>query len=411
MNFLRILPPLAVLGVAGAFCAYLFWSEPEPPKWPQGETVPEVEAMVVREQDYQVWLNSQGTVLARTESDLIAEVRGKIISVSPSFNAGGFFEKGDLLLQIDPRDYEAAVTVAEAGLAEARYRLSEEEASADQARVNWQRLNPGVEPPELVAREPQLLQARANVAAAEAQLANAKLNLERTRITAPYAGRVLSKEVDVGQYVGAGTTLARIYAVDYVEIRLPLSERQLGFIDVPEMYRGGEVLEEDKPLVRLSVTLGNDEYEWKGRVVRAEGALDTTSRQLFVVAQVDNPYGLRADGRPPLKIGSFVQARIEGELLEDVFVIDRKLHRKNEYVVTIDDDSRIRRREIEVLWSDPDRLVIREGLEAGELICLTHLNFPADGMEVKVVTLDGKPVPQEGEPEPPYRRRGPQADS
>jgi len=394
-KILRFTVIVAILATAVGGTMFMSRIKPPPQTREVAEIDPLVEVMPLEESAVNFRVTTQGTVRPRTETVLSAEVSGPIVWISPKFVAGGVFEKGEALLRIDPTNYRVAVEQAEALL---KQRQIEYEGSK-KLRLSGYRA------------EADLASAAAALATARAELTRAKRNLERTRITAPYAGRILSKEVGLGQYVGAGTTLARIYAVDYVEIRLPLSERQLGFIDVPEMYRGGEVLDEDKPLVRLRVTLGNDEYEWKGRVVRAEGALDATSRQLFVVAQVDNPYGLRADGRPPLKIGSFVQARIEGEVLEDVFVIDRNLHRKNEYVVTIDDDSRIERREIEILWSDPERLVIREGLEAGDLICLTYLNFPADGMEVNVVALDGKPVPQEGEPEPRYRRRGPQADS
>ncbi len=389
MSFLRILPPLAVLGVSAGVCYWLFWSEPEPRKFPKKETLSEVSVERLEPVSYQVWLYSQGTVQARTESALISEARGKVMSVSPSFRAGGFFEEGDVLLEIDPRDYETAVVVTEAGLAQAKLNLVEEEASAEQARVDWERLNPNEEPPDLVSRKPQLDEAKANTAAAAARLANAKLNLERTRITAPYAGRILSKEVDIGQFVSAGNVLAQIYAVDYAEIRLPLSEKELGYIDIPESYRGETTQSSDYPQAAFTTTVGSAMIEWQGRVISAEGAFDTRSRQLFLVAQVDDPYGKRADGRPPLKVGSFVQARIEGKILENVFVIPRKLYRKNEYVVIINQDNRLERRAIEVEWSDEESLVVRAGLRAGERVCLTPLSFPSEGMKVAVVMENG----------------------
>lgn len=389
MSFLRILPPIAVLAVTAGICYWIFWSEPEPRKFPRKETLPQVSVYRLVPEDYQVWLYSQGTVKARTESSLISEARGKVISISSSFRAGGFFEEGEVLLEIDPRDYETAVVTSKAELARAKLALAEELASAEQARTDWDRLHPEVEPPELVSREPQLEQARANTAAAEARLNNAVLNLERTRISAPYAGRILSKNVDIGQFVNSGSVLAEIYAVDYAEIRLPLSELELGYIDIPENYRGGATADTDLPSVFLKTTIGKTETEWKGRLVRAEGAFDVQSRQLFFVAQVDDPYGKREDGRPPLKVGSFVQARIEGKVLKDVFILPRKLYRKNEYVVIIDDEGILHRRSIDVEWSDTENLIVRSGLKEGDRVCLTPLSFPSEGMRVAVVSENG----------------------
>lgn len=392
MNFLRALPPLAVLALTAGICYWIFWSAPEPRKFPQNETAPKVEVETLYPQDYQVWLKSQGTVQARTESNLIARVRGNVLSVSPSFKPGGFFEKDEVLLEIDRRDYEMEVTIAEAQLAQARLRLSEEEAASAQATADWQRLGLGEEPSELVLRKPQLNEARANVESAKARLELAKLNLERTSIRAPYAGRILEQSVDVGEYVTPGSSLARIYAVDFAEIRLPLNERQLAYIDLPELYRGEDTASVDGSEVTLTWSVGNEEYQWEGKIVRAEGALDTRTRQLFVVAQVDDPYAKRADGKPPFKVGSFVQATIRGSVLQDVFVIPRELYRKNEYVLIVDEDGKLRRREILVEWGDEENLVVRSGLSEGDLICLTPMNFPVDGMTVEIVSRDGVPV-------------------
>lgn len=399
MFFLRMLPPIVVLAVSAGICYWIFWSEPEPRKFPQRVTLPEVSVYKLEPVDYQVWLRSQGTVQARTESSLISEVRGRVVGVSPSFRAGGFFEKGETLLEIDKRDYETAVISAEATLARARLALAEEEANAAQARTDWERLNPGIEPPELVSREPQLAQARADVASAKARVDNARLNLERTTISASYAGRILEKSVDMGQFVNSGSVLAEIYAVDYAEIRLPLSEREIGYIDVPELYRDESDPVHAMPKVALTTTIGNSILEWSGRIVRAEGAFDVQSRQLFFVAQVDDPYRKQGDGRPPLKVGSFVQARIEGKIIEDVIVIPRELYRKNEYVVVIEEDGTLRRKSIEIEWSDEESLVVSSGLNPGDRVCLTQLSFPSEGMKVAVVSEDGIDVAKKSLPE------------
>ena len=395
MKFLRVFPPLIVLGLTAGICYYIFWSEPEPRKFPRFEAAPKVEVVTLHPQSYQVWLNTQGTVQARTESDLVSQVRGNVISVSPSFRPGGFFEEGDVLIEIDARDYEMEARIATGQLAQAQLRLSEEEATAAQALADWRRLNLNEEPSELVLRKPQLNEAQASVDSAQARLELAQLNLERTIIRAPYAGRVLYNQVDFGQYVSPGNNLARIYAVDYAEIRLPLSERQLAYIDLPELYRGETETSVQGAPVTLTWRVGNEDYDWDGKIVRAEGALDTQSRQLFVVAQVENPYAKQADGKPPFKVGSFVQATIQGNLLENVFVIPREQYRKNEYVLIIDDEDRLRRREIVVEWGDDENLVVSAGIEEGERLCTTPMNFPVDGMRVEVVSENGIPVEAE----------------
>lgn len=411
MKFLRVIPPLVVLALTGAICYYIFWSQPEPRKFPRFETAPKVEVQTLHPQAYQVWLKTQGTVQARTESDLVSQVRGKVITVSPSFRPGGFFEEGDVLIEIDPRDYEVEVRIATGQLAQAQLRLSEEEATAAQALADWSRLNLDEEPSDLVLRKPQLSEAQASVDSAKARLELANLNLERTVIRAPYAGRVLYNQVDFGQYVSPGNSLARIYAVDYAEIRLPLSEKQLAYIDLPELYRGETETSVDGAPVTLTWRVGSVDYDWAGQIVRAEGALDTQSRQLFVVAQVENPYAKQADGKPPFKVGSFVQATIQGNLLKEVFVIPREQYRKNEYLLIVDEEDRLRRREIVVEWGDDENLVVSAGVIDGERLCITPMNFPVDGMKVEVISENGIPVATEKTADMGYRKPQTQSGS
>lgn len=226
-------------------------SKPEPKRGKPPKPRLTVEAMRVARQDHQVIIGSQGTVSPRTESTLIPEVAGRIVEISPAFTEGGFFEQGDTLLRLDDRDYQLAITLEESQLAGARLTLAEEEAQADQALRNWQRLKKDEKADDLVLRKPQLAAARAAVAAAEARVARERLALERTAIKAPYAGRVRSKNVDVGQYVSPGTVLARIYAVDYFEIKMPLSNHQLEYVEIPERFRDDPSAEIKGPAVRL----------------------------------------------------------------------------------------------------------------------------------------------------------------
>jgi RND family efflux transporter MFP subunit len=371
---LKIGLPVVVLGASVAIAGLLMLTGPEAERRQPPPTMPTVEVLSVVPTDYQVSVRSRGTVSPRTQSTLVPEVAGQVVEVAPSFRNGGFFEQGDVLLRIDSRDYENAVTVARSELAQAKLRLREEQAQSEQAQRDWERLGGGDEPTDLVLRKPQLASARAAVAAAEARLRQAEIDLERTRIRAPYAGRVLEKEADIGQYVTPGTPLATIYAVDYVEIRLPVTDEQQAFLDLPETYRDQRPDAGKGPAVTLSARIGRETIEWQGRIVRSEGAIDTQSRQLFVVAQVDDPYG-RKDGRPPLKVGQFVEAVIEGERLEDVYVLPRGAVEGEDEVFVVDAENRLQRRRLDVIWRDTDYVVAAGGLEPGE----RRGGQPADG--------------------------------
>jgi RND family efflux transporter MFP subunit len=379
----KIALPVVVLGGSILIAVALLATGPEAQRRKPPPAQPTVEVMVTAPQTYQVDVRTRGTVSPRTQSTLVPEVAGRIVEVAASFRNGGFFDKGDVLATIDPRDYEIAVTIARSELAQARLKLREEEAQAEQARQDWKKLGGGAEPTALVLRKPQMASARAAVAAAEGRLRQAEIDLQRTRVRAPYVGRVLEKSVDIGQYVAQGTVMATIYAVDYVEIRLPLTDEQQAFVDLPELYRGEGVAPEAAPKVVLTARIGGKEREWEGRIVRTEGAIDTKSRQLFAVAQVDDPYGRHGD-RPPLKVGQFVQARIQGRHLDNAFVIPRGAVRGDSEVFVVDDADRLRRRKLDIAWRDAEHVVVIEGLAPNERISLTPLPFAADGVQVRI---------------------------
>ncbi|MBK1879691.1 efflux RND transporter periplasmic adaptor subunit [Pelagicoccus mobilis] len=388
MKFLRYFLPILILSIAGYFTWHLMKSRPEPHRYRPDTSAPEVQVTELQPQDYQIILHSQGIVEARTQSALIPEVRGRIIEISPNFRTGGFFEAGETLVQIDASDYHTALVTAEATVAQMELRYAEEKARSERAELDWKRLGNEVAPTDLVLRRPQLRQAEANLASAKARLEAARLNLQRTRIVAPYAGRILKKNVDVGQYVSPGNQLATLYAIDYAEVRLPLSEAQLGFIDLPENYRGsGELANFSKP-VNLHVEAGETETVWTGELVRAEGAFDLRSRQLYVVAQVADPYGHSEEGRPTLKVGSFVSAEIPGTFLHNVYVIPRRLFRESQYLIIVNKRDRIERRQVQPLWTDEENIIVRENISPGERLCLTPIKYASTGMRVKIPDPD-----------------------
>jgi RND family efflux transporter MFP subunit len=348
----------------------------------------EVRAERLQPQDYTVVIQTQGTVRARTSGTIIPEVSGRIVHVSAQFREGGFFDAGDVLVEIDDSNYRTALAVAEANLADAKVQLAEEEARGVQARLDWERLGRGEAPSDLVLRLPQLLLAQAEVAASQARLEEARRDLDRTRIRAPYEGRVLRKFADIGQVVGLNTVLAEIYAVDYAEVRLPLTNQQYAMLDLPPVQRGSDREHLAVPAT-LSATFGSERSQWDATVVRVEGAIDTDSRQIFVVAQVDDPTGARH--AEPLRIGLFVEAALAGRVLPDVYVLPRTALREGRFVVTIqEEDNSILRVPVEPLWATADEVVFREPTIApGTMVSLTPMAIAVDGMTVRPVGNDG----------------------
>jgi RND family efflux transporter MFP subunit len=391
MKWKKVVLPLLILIAALAISLLIMQSTENPERRTRKTPATTVDVTQLNKQTYQVTIRTQGTVKPRTESTLIPEVSGRIIKTSKNFREGAFFEAGEELLQIEGSNYQIAVTVAEAQLAEAQLSFAEEKALADQALKNWHRLGKTTSPTALVLHKPQLARAKAGVASARALLKQAQLNLKRTRVIAPYAGRVLEQPVDIGQYVSPGTILAKIYAVDYAEIRLPLSNRQLEFVEIPESYRGESNSQNQSTEVTLTVNLGNQQHQWLGQIVRAEGTYDIKSRRLFVVAQVENPYGREQPQKPPLKVGQYVEAQIKGKTLKGVFVIPRSAVRENSQILLVDKHNKLQMRAIKAIWEDDQVLVINSGITEGELLCLTPVTFAAQGITVKPM-LNGKPL-------------------
>ncbi len=347
-----------------------------------------VEVLDVEPRDYRIVLESYGTIQPRTQSRLVAQVGGQIVAINPNVRDGGFFEKGDILVSIDSRDYAADVRIAEASLADANQALAEAEARTNQAREDWERLGNSGEAPELVLRIPQLEAARARLRSAESTLEKAKLDLERTKITAPFAGRVLQKFVDVGQVVSANTQLAEVYATDVVEIRLPLRNRDLPFIDLPEAYRYGDAVENPGGRVEIESELAGS-ATWQAELVRTEGAIDATARQLHVIAQIEDPFGSAGEGRTPLKIGQYVTAKLEGNTVPGALVVPNNAIYQGTYVYVVE-NGLLRRRDIDIAWQNDSEAIVADGLQAGDRLVTTALGQVTSGIRVTIVGEDGE---------------------
>ena len=339
---------------------------------------------------------SQGTVRPRTETALVAEVPGQIVSVSENFIAGGFVREGEVLLQIDPSDYETGLLSAQAALAARKAQYSEQKARSEQALKDWNNLGRQGEPSELTLRLPQLAEAKAAVQAAEAKLQEARRDLQRTRIKVPYDGLVRSKLVDVGQFVGAGTPLGVTFSVDKAEIRLPLSNSDMAYLDLPSATRLDRT---ERVPVMLTADGAVTGGEWSAEIVRTEGVVDEASRVIYAVAEVIDPYGvLGLSQQAELKMGSFVRAEIQGRRADDVVVLPRAVLRPDDTVLVANDERKLEIRQVSVVRAEPRKVYISAGVEGGELIVTTSMDAPIPGT-LLAVTGEDPPVPLE-EPEP-----------
>lgn len=383
-RWVKIVLPLAIVAGSVLFLVFMVRSRPVVESRPPAVPPPIVRVTTATLDTVRLTVRSQGAVIPRTESALSAETDGQIVYVSPSFVPGGFFETGELLVRLDPRDAELAVTRAAADTARFATAMQIEREEGRLAQDEWRELGAGA-PMPLVLREPQMAQARANLEASVAALEQAKLNLERTEIRAPYAGRVRKKNVDVGQFLRRGEALATIYAINYAEIRLPIPDEELAYFDTPMQFRG-ETARSAGPPVAISAEFAGRRHRWDGRVVRMEGEIDPMSRMVYAVARVQNPYGRGSNpDRPPLGIGMFVEAEILGKSYPGVAVLPRTAMHGENRIAVVDDENRLRFRNVEVLRTESDRVLVRGGVREGERVCLSALETQVDGMEVRIL--------------------------
>lgn len=380
----KMLLPIGVVLVSVLGAIIIVASRPEVKPVPPEVSRKIIRAQTVHKQSVQMIVSSQGTVVPRTESALVSQVAGLITSVSPSFAAGGFFEKGDVLVTLDARDYEFALIQAKHLVAQSELALEIEEQQAKIAKEEWRDLNEG-EAPALVAREPQLQQARAALEAAKAGMHQAELSLERTKIKAPFSGRVRRKNVDVGQYVTPGMAVATVYAVDYVEVRLPIPDEDLAFIEIPFDFRGSKTNRKG-PKVTLKARFAGEEHKWLGTLTRIEGEIDARSRMIHAVARVEDPYGKKGKkNKPPLTVGMFVYADIAGKNVGDLFAVPRSALRDNGQILIVDSEDRLRFRSVDTFRLGSEIVYISAGLNEGEQICISPLQAVVDGMPVRIL--------------------------
>jgi RND family efflux transporter MFP subunit len=329
-------------------------------------------------------VRAQGTVEPRTEADLIPEISGRVVWVAPSLAVGGFFKTSEPLLRLERRDFELAVSRQRAAVKRA---ASELDFAASELERRQGLSDAGVASPS------QLADARRAAAVAEADLIDARAAFEqaqrdlgRTEIRAPFDGRVREEHVDVGQFVARGSMIAKIYATDYAEIRLPIPDHQLAFLDIPDPRRADVIAEGQGPVVILRSNFAGVPHEWTGYIVRTEGEIDARSRMVNVVARVDDPYRASdVDRKAPLAVGLFVEAEIVGPEADNVIVVPRYAMRNDSTILIVDAEDQLRTKTVQVLRIDGDEVLVQGPLGPGERICVSPIQVVVEGMSVRTV--------------------------
>lgn len=367
-----ILTILLLVGGVALAAKIISMRQPAPYK-PEEELRAVVEVHRVELQTLPLKVLSQGTVEATNDTQAAAEVAGKIIRISPNFVAGGNFKKDEVLLEIDPSDYQTAVTQAEVALAESKLAITLEQARVEQTKRDVSRLNGGETLSDLALRKPQIEAAQARIRSAEATLTRARRDLDRTQYRAPYNGRVRKKLADLGSYVGPGTPLVQLYATDMYEVRLPLSLADYQFLDL-----------ESKPEVILNVKTAQNTHKWTGKIVRTEGAVDPASRSIYVVAQIAREEAERSRENALLP-GLFVEGEIVGREQKEVARISRKAFVSSNRVILVTPDNKLTFRDVEILRSERDHVLVNKGLKTGENVCVTALAAAIEGMPVEIL--------------------------
>ncbi len=370
----------AVAGVLAAGLAIMLLLQagrPEVVKAKPRYRAPAVRALKVETGDWPVRIKGYGTVEPVTRISLAPQVAGKVMAVSPAMVPGGSFKAGQVLVRIDPADYRVGVTLARARLADARSKLQLLEAEAQEARQQWRQLHPGIRVPALAAKQPQLEAARAEVAARSGDLEKARLQLARTKISAPFDGLVESCQVGVGQYVVAGKSLATLMGTGAVEIPVPLESSRLSWFNIPGFTSvGGRGARAE-----VEVEIAGARHVWEGTVVRAGARVDPRTRMVDVYVRVNDPF----KRRPPLAPGIFARVTIMGRTIPDAVVLPPEAVRQGDLVWLVDHEGRLRFRKVQLALTGPQGAVISSGLEQGQVVVVSDIKGVSEGMAVRPV--------------------------
>ncbi len=370
----QIILPLVVLAAGiGAFVVFSGMKKP-PEEKAEVDNTPIVSVEAIAVEPMTLHVNSYGLVKPKYETELVAQVNGQIVELAEIFVRGGFVKKGQLLARIDPNDYQAALIEAQASMASARAALETELAQGKVAEREW-KLITNTSPTELSLRKPQLAQELARVKSAQASVLRAERNLERTKVVAPYDAMIESRNIGLGSFVGIGSNIGKLLGTDIAEIRLPVADNQLQFL----------IAEGENAQVQLHGIYAGKDIQWQANIARGEGVIDSKSRMSYLVAEVNDPYGLNTDSdTAPLRFGSYITAKIVGIEIAAASIVPRYLV-DNGRVAILDSESKLHYSNIDIVRNDGKNVIVANGLFDGDQLIVSALDYPVDGMKLALI--------------------------
>lgn len=380
--------PLIVIVAAFLIAAIMSAFKPNSLELESPDREVAVTTELINQSNVELQVSSQGTVEPRTSTTLVSEVSGAVLEVASQFEVGGTFKKGDILIRLDAADYKVAKQRAEAQLKSAKAQLLTEQARSIQAKKEWQMTGRPIEDaPILALRTPFLAEAEARLLQAQAEVAQAELKIQRTVIRAPYAGMVSATHVDMGQYVTIGTRLGSIFAIDYAEIRLPMTDKQMSKLSLAKSAIKNQPLTEAK--VELKAMVNGQQVSWPAVLVRSEGTIDQSSRAQYLVAQIDDPYHLNnQQNSQPLLMGTFVEATVTGKIIKDVYALPRYALRSNQRIATVTAEKRLKMITVDYSYEDRNYYYLTSDLEGQVEVVTSGMGIMVDGMKVKPQSSD-----------------------
>jgi RND family efflux transporter MFP subunit len=382
--------PLIVIIVAFVIAWLMSLTKPDSLELESPNREVAVKTAVIQKSQVQLKVKSQGTVQPLTRTMLVSEVSGIVMALAPQFEVGGTFAKGDVLIKLDPADYQVAKQRADAQLQSAKAQLLSEQARSSQAKKEWEMTGrPLNEAPVLALRTPFLAEAQSRLLQAQAEVKQAELKLQRTVIRAPYAGMISATMVDVGQYVTIGARLGETFAIDFAEIRLPMTDKDLSKLGWNATSADQSIFNKNK--VQLKSTVNGKSVTWQAVLVRSEGTIEQSSRVQYLVAQVADPYNIKGVvDRPRLLVGSFVEAMVSGKMIDDVYTLPRHALRSNNRVATVDSDQRLKLLAVDYTYEDHANYYVNAGLEGQVEVVTSGMGIMVDGMKLKPFKFEDK---------------------
>ena len=370
----QIIIPIVILVIGVLIMLGLSSMKKPPEEKPEVDNTPIVAVETVTVSPMTLLVDSYGIVKPKYETELVAQISGQIVELSPKFVRGGFVKKGQLLARIDPNDYKADLIEAEASIASAHAALEKERAQGRVAQEEWKRIT-DASPTELSLRKPQLAQELARVKAAQASVLRAKRNLERTEISAPYDAMIESRTIGLGSFVGTGTKVGKLLGTSIAEVRLPVADNQLQFLS--EQGHNAQV--------KLKGTYSGKEVQWDAQIVRSEGVIDKNTRMSYLVAEINDPYligpSTSNDDKSPIRFGSYVKAEIVGIEIPQASLVPRYLVNEDKIAI-LDESLTLRYVSVGIVRQQGANVVISEGLENGDQLIVSALDYPIDGMKL-----------------------------